>query len=51
MYGDKFMKFLDDIRDLGLEELQERNDAMRAAAKFDMQGNIDSAEADPDQPE
>jgi hypothetical protein len=36
MYGERFMKFLTDINNLGLEELQERRDALAAASDLDV---------------
>lgn len=56
MYGPRFVRFLDEIRDLGLEELQERQDAMEAAAQVDVQQDIataadDASDGTLDQPE
>jgi hypothetical protein len=49
MHGERFLKYLDDIRDLGLEELQERKDAIQASASFDATADIERAEPDSDQ--
>jgi hypothetical protein len=47
MYGERFLRFLDEIRDLGLEELQDRNDVLRASVlPVDVKTSIEQAEPD-----